>query len=79
MIAAARWTLRALVIAAAAGAIGGALRMMMGPTRIARLYQQDEILRFHPSWGHGLMQLAGETLFVIGYAWVARRWLRVKL
>ena len=74
-----RWTLRTLVIAAAAGALAAALRIMMGPARISRVYHQDEILRFHPTLGHGLGQLAGETFLVLCCAWFARRWMRVKL
>jgi hypothetical protein len=75
----ARWTLRTLLIAAAAGAIAVALRITMGPARLSRVYHQDEILRFHPTLQHGLVQLAGETFIIACCAWVARRWLRVKL
>lgn len=79
MIAAGRWVLRALIIAAAAAAIGVALRVVMGPARVERIYHQDEVARFHPTGGHGLGQLAGETFLVVMCAWAARRWMRVRL
>lgn len=67
-----------MIVAVAVG-IALALRAWLGPTTIGRLYHQDEVLRFRPSAGHGLGQLAGEALLVMGCAWAARRWLRVKL
>lgn len=79
MIAAGRWTLRLLIIAAAAATIGLGLRVVMGPPRMERIYRQDEVARFHPTGGHGLGQLAGETFLVVVCAWAARRWMRVKL
>jgi hypothetical protein len=79
MITLGRWILRTLWITAATAAIVVALRTMMGPARRDRLYVQDEVARFHPTGGHGLGQLAGETFLVVLCAWGARRWLRVKL
>lgn len=75
----ARWTGRTFLIAAAAGGIAAVLRIAMGPARLSRVYHQDEILRFHPTVGHGLGQFVGETFLVVCCAWIARRWMRVKL
>jgi len=79
MIRVARWVLRSLWIAGATALVVVALRTVMGPARVERLYRQDEVKRFHPTGGHGLGQLAGETFLVVLCAWGARRWLRVKL
>ena len=79
MITVARWVLRTTLIGVATFMIVVPLRIMMGPARLDRLYRQDEVARFRPGVGHGLGQLAGETGLVLLFAWVGRRWMRVRL
>ena len=79
MMTAGRWVLRTILIGVAVLMIVVPLRTMMGPARLDRLYRQDEVARFHPTGGHGLGQLAGETGLVMLFAWVSRRWMRVRL
>lgn len=62
----------ALLVSAAAWLVNGA----PSPERRVR---QNEIARFSPSLGHGLVQLLGETGLVVVGAWIARRWLRIRL
>lgn len=75
----ARWTLRLVTIAVATLVIVVPLKTLMGPARPERVYHQDEVARFRPTGGHGLGQLAGETLLVVLSAWAARRWMQVRL
>lgn len=79
MMVALRWAFRLCLVGAAALVIVVPLRTMMGPARVDRAYHQDEVARFHPTGGHGLGQLAGETFLVVLCAWAARRWMRVRL
>jgi len=79
MMTAGRWVLRTILIGVAVLVIVVPLRTMMGPARLNRLYRQDEVARFRPGIGHGLGQLAGETGLVLLFAWVGRRWMRVRL
>ena len=56
-----------------------ALYGMLGEPSPKRLYGDNEIARFTPSLGHGLLQLSGEAFLVAIVAFVARKWLRVRL
>ena len=79
MITVLRWAFRTILIGVAVLMIVVPLRTMMGPARLDRLYRQDEVARFRPGVGHGLGQLAGETGLVVLFAWLSRRWMRVRL
>jgi len=52
---------------------------VIGKPSIARLYNHDEIARFHPSVGHGLVQFLGEAFLIAIVAFIARKWLRIRL
>ena len=62
-----------------AAGVAGLAFLVLGPPTLARGYQQDEIARFAPRFGHGFGQLLGESVLVGLVAYVARRWLRVHL
>jgi hypothetical protein len=64
-------------IAAAIVAVGS-IALLGWPTQ-ARVYLGDEIVRFSPSMGHGMVQLLGESFLVAVIAYVGRRWLRIRL
>ncbi|HEV8122941.1 MAG TPA: hypothetical protein VGP80_01765 [Gemmatimonadales bacterium] len=53
--------------------------LWLGPPTSERLYKGNELTRFAPTWGHGLVQLGGETLISILVVYAARRWFRVRL
>ena len=76
---AARWIARATAICLTAGAIALLLYLWVGPPSPARLYRQDEVARFSPTAGHGIGQLAGETVLLTCIAVVGRRWFRIRL
>jgi len=44
-----------------------------------RYHVKNEIGRFSPTVGHGLLQIGGETFLLIVIAYAGRRWLRVRL
>jgi hypothetical protein len=75
-----RFILRAAAIALAAAAIAAAAFLWLGRPVLAREYHvRNEVARFAPTVGHGLIQLAGETLLLALVAYAGRRWLRVRL
>jgi hypothetical protein len=55
------------------------LYSMIGKPSLTRLYNQDEIARFNPSLGHGIVQFMGEAFLVAIVALIARKWLRIRL
>jgi hypothetical protein len=55
------------------------LYSIIGKPSITRLYNHDEIARFTPSLGHGLIQLVGEAFLLAIVAFIARKWLRIRL
>ncbi len=61
------------------GAIGAAPFAWLGPPSAAHVYRQNEIARFAGRPWIGIRQFALEGLLLCGCAWVARRWLRVRL
>lgn len=63
----------------AAFLIAGALIAMLGRPSAARLHRADEIARFRPTLGHGLVQLIGEGLLLVVIVYIGRRWLRMRL
>jgi Domain of unknown function (DUF4405) len=67
------------IITIAAGVIAFALFGLLGKPSVSRLYKQDEIARFNPTLGHGIGQFAGEAFLIFLVAFIARRWLRVRL
>jgi len=52
---------------------------VVGTPSIRREYRQNEIGRFEPTISHGLIQCGGEAMLVGLVAWIARKWLRVRL
>jgi len=61
------------------GLISLALYSIIGEPSLIRLYKQNEIARFIPSLGHGIVQLLGEAFLLAIVVFIARKWLRVKL
>lgn len=55
------------------------LYRIIGEPSITRLYPGNEIARFTPSLGHGLVQLFGEAFLIAIVAFIARNWLRIRL
>ncbi|HKV74868.1 MAG TPA: hypothetical protein VJN95_10150 [Gemmatimonadales bacterium] len=78
-VSALRWVLRATVVGLAAGVVAALVFLALGPPTRARIYETDEIARFSPTLGHGLVQFCGETFLLAVVAYFARRWLRVRL
>jgi len=67
------------VLALATSVVSILLYSLIGKPSLARLYNHNEIARFNPSLGHGLVQFLGEAFLVAIVAFTARRWLRIKL
>jgi hypothetical protein len=67
------------ILILATGLISIVLYSIIGKPSLARLYTQNEIARFYPSFGHGIVQLLGETLLLVVVAFIARKWLRIRL
>lgn len=55
------------------------LYSIIGEPSLTRLYNHNEIARFHPSLGHGILQFLGETFFIATVAFIAIKWLRIRL
>ena len=55
------------------------LYSIIGGPSLARLHNQNEIARFNPTFGHGIVQFLAEALFVAIVAFIARKWLRIRL
>jgi fermentation-respiration switch protein FrsA (DUF1100 family) len=70
---------RVAAIGAAAGCVALLAHLWLGPPTLTRAYQQNEVARFRPTAGHGVVQLAGETFLVCLCAYVGRRWLKIRL
>ena len=52
---------------------------ILGKPSLERLLNQDEIARFSPEFRHGIVQFLGEAALIAVYAFVAWRWLRIRL
>ena len=61
------------------GLISLVLYCIIGEPSLTRLYSQNEIARFNPSLSHGLVQLFGEAFLLAIVAFIARKWLRIRL
>ena len=61
------------------GLISIVLYSIIGKPSLTRLYNQNEIARFHPSIGHGVVQFFGEAFLLAIVAFIARKWLRIRL
>lgn len=72
-------TIRTLMLLVAVAAVAGAIYLNNGAPSARRIVRQNEIARFAPTLGHGLLQLMGETGLVVLAAWIARRGLKVRL
>jgi hypothetical protein len=70
---------RTVMIVVATALVFGLMYRHLGAPTLRRLVRQNEIARFAPTLGHGLLQLLGETSLVVFAAWVARRGLKVRL
>ena len=70
---------RVAILILASGVVALMWYSIIGEPNLARLYSQNEIARFIPSVDHGLIQLFGEALFIAFIAFMARKWLKVRL
>jgi len=70
---------RISLILLATGFVSMVLYSIIGKPSRAKLYSQNEIARFYPSLGHGLVQFFGEAFLLIVVAFIARKWLRIRL
>ena len=71
--------LRTSIIIGAACIVSFALYGILGRPSLDRLYDHDEVARFKPTLGHGIIQFLGETFLIAMCAFIARKWLRIKL
>ena len=67
------------ILILATGIISIMLYIIIGKPSLARLYNQNEIARFYPSLGHGIVQFLGEAFLLAIVAFIARKWLRIRL
>ena len=71
--------LRIGILILATGLVSFVLYKIVGKPSMTRLYNHNEIARFNPSLVHGIVQLLGETILLAIVAFVARKWLRIRL
>jgi hypothetical protein len=62
-----------------AGIVASGAYALLGRPSPGRVYVQDEIARFTPTFGHGIGQIAGETMMLGLIAYVGYRWLHMRL
>jgi len=67
------------ILLLATSLVSFALYTILGEPSITRLYSQNEIARFNPSLGHGIVQFFGEAFLLAIVAFIARKWLRIRL
>ena len=67
------------IIIFAAALIAFAVYGMLGKPSVTRLQNRNEIARFSPTLDHGMIQFFGEAFLIAIVAFIARKWLRVKL
>jgi uncharacterized protein DUF4405 len=70
---------RICILTVAACIVASVLYSILGQPSVDRSYAQDEIARFKPGFGHGIVQILGETFLIALYAFIARKWLRIRL
>jgi len=71
--------LRIGILILATGLVSFVLYKIVGKPSMTRLYNHNEIARFNPSLVHGIVQLLGEIILLAIVAFVARKWLRIRL
>jgi hypothetical protein len=71
--------LRIIILLFATGIVAFILYGILGKPSLARLYNQNEMERFRPTFGHGIIQFLGEASLIALYVFVARKWLRMRL
>jgi len=67
------------ILILAAGVISVILYSIIGKPSLTRLYNHNEIARFYPTLGHGLVQFFGEAFLIVLVVFIARKWLRIRL
>ena len=70
---------RIAILVLASGIVALVWYSIIGEPSLARLDSQNEIARFNPSLVHGMTQLLGEVFLLAIVAFIARKWLRVRL
>jgi len=70
---------RICILIVATAVVASVLYGILGQPSLKRLHAQDEMARFKPTLAHGMVQLLGEMFLIVIYAFVARKWLRIKL
>jgi len=70
---------RTLTLCVAVVVVAGAVYLVIGRPSPMRLVRQNEIARFAPAVGHGLVQFLGETGLVVLAAVIGRRVLKIRL
>jgi len=70
---------RVAILILAAAVVALMWYSIIGKPNLARLYSQNEIARFIPSIDHGLIQLFGEAFLIVVIAFIARKWLKIRL
>lgn len=71
--------MRICILILATSLVAFVLYSLIGEPSITRLYSQNEIARFRPSIGHGMVQFFGEAFLLAIVAFTARKWLRIRL
>ena len=71
--------LRVAILFLAMSVVALLLFSIIGKPSLERLLNQDEIARFAPTFRHGIIQFFGEAALIAVYAFVAWRWLRIRL
>lgn len=71
--------MRIVILVLATSFVSLVLYKIIGEPSITRLYSHNEVARFNPSLGHGIVQLLGEAFLLVIVAFIARKWLRIKL
>jgi len=74
-----RILLRIAILFLAMSVVALLLFSIIGKPSLERLLNQDEIARFAPTFHHGIIQFFEETALIAVYAFVAWRWLRIRL
>jgi hypothetical protein len=70
---------RSGILILAAGVVSITLYTIIGSPSQTREYKHNEIARFNPDLGHGLVQLLSETFLIALVVFIARKWLRLRL
>lgn len=79
LAALAMWAARSLTIVAVAALICGLAWWKIGPPSLARIYRQNEVAHLAGGGALGVLQIVLQITLLAGFAYVGRRWLRVRL